>query len=129
MDIPFYVHPTAEVSPDAQIGTGTRIWRQAHVREYAQIGEAVLLVKEYISIHMCISVLTSKSKSCFNIRRCYARRWCFCWPPCLFHERYVTGAITPDGKLKSASDWEMTPIPVKYGSSCDWCRFHCSSVE
>jgi UDP-3-O-[3-hydroxymyristoyl] glucosamine N-acyltransferase len=35
----FYVHPTAEVSTEAHIGTGRRMWRQAHIREHAQIGE------------------------------------------------------------------------------------------
>src|SRR5689334_12382270 len=30
----YFVHPGAEVSPDAHVGADTRIWRQAHVREY-----------------------------------------------------------------------------------------------
>jgi UDP-2-acetamido-3-amino-2,3-dideoxy-glucuronate N-acetyltransferase len=34
----FYVHPTAEVEDGATIGSGTRIWRQAHVRTGAVIG-------------------------------------------------------------------------------------------
>jgi acetyltransferase-like isoleucine patch superfamily enzyme len=34
----FYVHPTAEVSADALVGGGTRIWHQAQVREKARIG-------------------------------------------------------------------------------------------
>ena len=35
----YYVHPTAEVSKDAKIGKGTRIWHQAQIREGAVIGE------------------------------------------------------------------------------------------
>ncbi len=38
-DTPFYVHPSANVSPDAYIGAGTRIWGQAQVQEYAHIGD------------------------------------------------------------------------------------------
>lgn len=37
---PFYVHPSPEVSPDAHMGAGTRIWRQVQVREHAHIGDA-----------------------------------------------------------------------------------------
>ena len=35
--LPYFVHPTAEVSAQAHIGAGTRIWRQAHIREHADI--------------------------------------------------------------------------------------------
>jgi UDP-2-acetamido-3-amino-2,3-dideoxy-glucuronate N-acetyltransferase len=39
-DRPFSIHPAAEVSPEAHIGAGTRIWNQVQVREHAHIGEA-----------------------------------------------------------------------------------------
>src|SRR4030065_1624986 len=32
------IHPTAEGSPDARIGGGTRIWHEAQVREGAVVG-------------------------------------------------------------------------------------------
>ena len=34
-----YFHPTAEVSPDADIGEGTKIWNHSQVREGARIGK------------------------------------------------------------------------------------------
>ena len=34
-----FVHSTSEVSPQARIGKGTKIWRSSHVREDAEIGE------------------------------------------------------------------------------------------
>jgi len=37
------VHPTADVSPGAQIGEGTSIWNLARVREGAMIGEGCIL--------------------------------------------------------------------------------------
>ncbi len=33
-----YIHPTAEVSQKAKIGSGTKIWHQAQVRENTKIG-------------------------------------------------------------------------------------------
>lgn len=40
-----YIHPTAEVSPEARIGAGTKIWNQAQVRENVQIGEGCIISK------------------------------------------------------------------------------------
>ncbi len=33
-----YIHPTAEVSPQAELGPGTRVWHHAQVREGARPG-------------------------------------------------------------------------------------------
>ncbi|MCC7177982.1 MAG: N-acetyltransferase [Acidobacteria bacterium] len=41
-----YIHPSAEVHPDAVIGAGTRIWHQAHIREGARIGERCVISKD-----------------------------------------------------------------------------------
>ncbi len=39
MESSAFIHPTAEVSPHATIGRGTKVWHQAQVREGAVIGE------------------------------------------------------------------------------------------
>jgi UDP-2-acetamido-3-amino-2,3-dideoxy-glucuronate N-acetyltransferase len=40
-----FIHPTADVSDDAVVGSGTRIWHQAQVREGARIGGNCILGK------------------------------------------------------------------------------------
>lgn len=40
-----FIHPTAEVSKEAVIGNGTKIWNQAQVREGAKIGENCIISK------------------------------------------------------------------------------------
>lgn len=40
-----YIHPTAEVSPQAQVGDGTKIWNQAQVREDVVIGAGCIISK------------------------------------------------------------------------------------
>lgn len=40
-----YIHPTAEVSPQARIGAGTKIWNQAQVRENVIIGANCIISK------------------------------------------------------------------------------------
>ena len=34
-----FIHPSAEVSDDAEIGAETKVWNQAHIREGARIGK------------------------------------------------------------------------------------------
>jgi len=41
-----FIHPSAEVSAQATIGKGTRIWNQVQVRENAIIGEDCILSKD-----------------------------------------------------------------------------------
>jgi UDP-2-acetamido-3-amino-2,3-dideoxy-glucuronate N-acetyltransferase len=38
-----FVHPTAEVSPQAEVGEGTKIWHHVHVREKAVVGRYCIL--------------------------------------------------------------------------------------
>jgi len=38
-----FVHPTAEVSQEARVGVGTKIWHHVHVREKAVVGRDCIL--------------------------------------------------------------------------------------
>ena len=41
----FDIHPSAEVSSDAKIGDGTKVWHFAHIRENAVIGRNCIIGK------------------------------------------------------------------------------------
>src|SRR6266566_2272974 len=95
-----YIHPTAEVSPEAYVGAGTRIWRHAHIREHAHIGSHVK-IQNNASIFEGVTLEDGV----------------FVGPHVCFTNDLAPRAITPTGKLKSADDWEITPTLVKYGAS------------
>ena len=117
-DTPFYVHPTAEVSPDAHVGDGTRIWRQAHVREHACIGESCNIGKGvYIDAHVRIGSNVKIQNQVSIFEGVTVEDGVFIGPHVCFTNDLLPRAITPDGKLKSADDWEITPTRVKYGAS------------
>ena len=114
----FYVHPTAEVSPDAQIGAGTRIWRQAQVREHAQIGETCNIGKgAYIDAHVHIGSNVKIQNNVSLFEGVTLEDGVFVGPHVCFTNDMLPRAITPEGKLKSIDDWEITPTLVKYGAS------------
>jgi acetyltransferase-like isoleucine patch superfamily enzyme len=114
----FYVHPTAEVSPEAYVGAGTRIWRQAHVREHAQIGETCNVGKGvYIDTHVHIGSNVKIQNHTSIFEGVTIEDGVFVGPHVCFTNDLFPRAITPDGNLKSADDWEITPTLVKYGAS------------
>jgi acetyltransferase-like isoleucine patch superfamily enzyme len=50
-----FIHPTADVSKDAVIGAGTKVWHFAQVREGARIGAGCVLSKDvYIDQNVII---------------------------------------------------------------------------
>ena len=118
IDSEVYIHPTAEVSPNASVGRGTRIWRQAHVREHAKIGEHCNIGKGvYIDAHVQIGSNVKIQNHVSIFEGVTLEDGVFGGPHVCFTNDLVPRAITPDGRLKSAEDWTITPTLVKYGAS------------
>ncbi len=115
---PVYIHPSAEVSPEAHIGDGTRIWRQVQVREHAHIGENCNIGKgAYIDAHVKIGSHVKIQNHVSIFEGVTLEDGIFIGPHVCFTNDLLPRAITPDGRLKSADDWTITPTLVKYGAS------------
>lgn len=115
---PVYIHPSAEVSPEAHIGEGTRIWRQVQVREYAHIGKNCNIGKGvYIDAHVKIGSNVKIQNHVSIFEGVTLEDGVFIGPHVCFTNDLLPRAITPDGRLKSADDWTITPTLVKYGAS------------
>ncbi|HEY0756459.1 MAG TPA: acyltransferase [Ktedonobacteraceae bacterium] len=113
-----YIHPTADVSPEASIGANTRIWRQVHVREGATIGENCILSKGvYIDTHVTIGSNVKIQNHVSVFEGVTLGDGVFVGPHVCFTNDLFPRAITREGKLKSAADWIITPTRVKYGAS------------
>jgi UDP-2-acetamido-3-amino-2,3-dideoxy-glucuronate N-acetyltransferase len=114
----FYVDPLAEVEPEAQVGAGTRIWRQAHIRTRASIGEMCNIGKGvYVESHVRIGSRVKIQNHVSLFEGVTIEDGVFIGPHVCFTNDMAPRAITPDGNLKSADDWEITPTLVKYGAS------------
>ena len=46
MSDPIFIHPTANVSPEANIGAGSKIWINVQIREKAQVGVNCIISKD-----------------------------------------------------------------------------------
>lgn len=114
----FFVHPTADVAPQATIGAGTRIWNRAQVREGAVLGANCNIGKDaYIDFDVRIGDNVKVQNSALIYHGATLEDGVFVGPQaCLTNDLYPR-AINPDGTLKGASDWEAGETVVRYGAS------------
>jgi acetyltransferase-like isoleucine patch superfamily enzyme len=112
------VHPTAEVADDAVIGAGTSIWNQAQVREGAHIGARSIIGKNvYVDAGVVIGdgVKVQNNVSLFG--GVTIEDGVFIGPHVCFTNDRLPRAINRDGSLKTAADWQVSPILVRRGAA------------
>ncbi len=115
---PMFVHSTAEVSERAEIGAGTRIWRNAHVREDVQIGrECVIGAGVYVGVAVRIGDNCKVQNDALLYEGVTLEDGVFVGPQVCFTNDYWPRAVNPDGTLKSAQDWELGKTVVRRGAS------------
>jgi acetyltransferase-like isoleucine patch superfamily enzyme len=113
MDVPMspvFIHPTAEVSPQAIIGDGTRIWHHAQVREGAVIGKECILGKDvYIDKHVQIGNNVKIQNRATLYDGVTVEDDVFIGPHAVFTNDMFPRSISPG--------WKVTPTLVKKGAS------------
>jgi len=112
------IHPTAEVSSQALIGKGTRIWHYAQVREGVVIGQNCVIGKNvYLDFGVRIGDNVKIQNNALVYHGLSIEDGVFIGPQaCLTNDRYPR-AITPDGNLKGADDWVVGPTLIRHGAS------------
>ena len=116
-DQPF-IHPTAEVSLQADIGPGTRIWHQAQVRERARLGANCIVGKgAYVDFDVSIGSNVKLQNGVFVYHGVTVEDGVFLGPGVILTNDKLPRAINPDGTLKSDADWEVSPTLNKRGAS------------
>jgi acetyltransferase-like isoleucine patch superfamily enzyme len=112
------IHATAQVHPRARIGENVKVWSWVQIREDAQIGDNTIISKGvYVDFGVRIgrNVKIQNNVSVYN--GVTIEDGVFVGPHVCFTNDKVPRAINPDGSLKGAADWEVTPILIRYGAS------------
>ncbi len=118
MEQKYFAHATADVSPKATIGAGTKIWQHCQVREDAELGQNCILSKGvYVDsgVHIGNNVKIQNGISIYH--GVTLEDGVFCGPHCVFTNDRQPRAINVDGSLKSADDWVVSKTLVKTGAS------------
>jgi UDP-2-acetamido-3-amino-2,3-dideoxy-glucuronate N-acetyltransferase len=112
------IHETAEVSDQAHIGQGTRIWHQAQIRENARVGHNCIIGKGvYIDHDVVVGDNVKIQNGAFVYHGTTLEDGVFIGPgACLTNDKYPR-AVLPTGELKGADDWQVEPIIVRRGAS------------
>jgi UDP-2-acetamido-3-amino-2,3-dideoxy-glucuronate N-acetyltransferase len=112
------IHPTADVSDDAELGAGTRVWHQAQVREGAVIGSGCILGKGvYVDAGVRIGDRCKLQNGVSVFHGFDLEDGVFLGPGVMLLNDKSPRAINPDGTLKSDSDWTASKGLVKYGAA------------
>jgi len=118
MERNYFVHPSADVSPQASVGEGTKIWQHCQVREGVVLGRNCVLSKGvYIDsgVHVGDNVKIQNGISVYH--GVTLEDGVFCGPHCVFTNDRQPRAVNPDGSLKSVDDWVVSETRVCTGAS------------
>lgn len=113
-----FIHKTAEVSPKAKIGEGTKIWHQSHVREGVVIGENCILGK---GVYIDFDVKVGSNVKIQNYASVYhgsvVEDGVFIGPYVSLLNDKNPRSVNVDGSLKADGDWEESGVSVRRGAS------------
>ncbi len=105
-----YLHPTAIVSADSNIGKGTKVWVNVQIREQANIGRNCTLSKDvYIDKAVCIGNNCKIQNSVSIYQGVTLEDDVFIGPNASFNNDKIPRAFN--------TDWQITPTVVKRGAS------------
>jgi UDP-2-acetamido-3-amino-2,3-dideoxy-glucuronate N-acetyltransferase len=112
------IHETAQVHPRARIGENVKVWSWVQIREDAEVGDNTIISK---GVYIDFGVRIGKNVKIQNNVSVYhgvtIEDGVFVGPHVCFTNDKVPRAINPDGSLKEAADWQVTPIRICYGAS------------
>ena len=112
------IHPTADVSPMAQVGEGSQIWNLAQVREGSCIGRNCILGKGvYIDHDVQIGDHCKLQNGAYIFHGATLEEGVFVGPGAILTNDRLPRAINPDGTLKTNTDWTIGQIHVQRGAS------------
>jgi UDP-2-acetamido-3-amino-2,3-dideoxy-glucuronate N-acetyltransferase len=112
------VHPTADVSDQAEVGAGTRIWHQAQVREGAVVGRDCVLGKgAFVDHHVRLGDRCKLQNGVYVYYGFTIEDGVFLGPGVMLLNDREPRAINPDGTLKSEADWTLSEGTVRYGAA------------
>jgi acetyltransferase-like isoleucine patch superfamily enzyme len=106
----YFVHPTAEVEPGAQVGAGTKIWHLVHVRSTAVIGAGCVIGRNvYVDADVLVGNRVKIQNNVSVYKGVTIEDEVFVGPSAVFTNDLRPRAQNPN--------WQITPTVVRRGAS------------
>lgn len=113
-----YVAPSADVSEQAVLGEGTKVWHLAQVREEAVLGENCIVGRgAYVGTGVRIGDNTKIQNYALVYEPAVLGKGVFIGPAVVLTNDTYPRSISPDGSQKSAHDWTPVGVTVEEGAS------------
>ena len=112
------IHPTAQISENTSIADSAKIWHWVQVREEASIKENSIIGKSaYIGKGVQVGKNCKIQNNCSIYQGSTIEDGVFIGPHCVLTNDNTPRAITPQGEIKTASEWDIEKITIKHGAS------------
>jgi acetyltransferase-like isoleucine patch superfamily enzyme len=112
------IHQSAVVAESAVIGDGVQVWHHAQIRENAQLGDNCIVGKgAYIDADVVLGRNCKVQNYALVYKGARLGNGVFIGPAAILTNDRYPRAITPDGELKRADDWDCGTIEIEDGAS------------
>lgn len=113
-----FIHPTAIVEEGVILGQAVKVWHFAHLRKGAQVGDHSIIGKGvFIDCGVKVGGRTKLQNNVSVYKGVIIEDGVFIGPHVCFTNDKIPRAISPDGNLKSESEWNITQSIVRCGAS------------
>lgn len=113
-----HVESSADVSTRARLGEGTVVWHLAQVREDADVGRGCVIGRgAYVGSGVRMGDHCKVQNYAMVYEPAILADGVFVGPGAVFTNDHFPRAITPEGELKRASDWQPVGVTVGHGAS------------
>jgi acetyltransferase-like isoleucine patch superfamily enzyme len=112
------VHESADVDETAVVGSGTRVWHLAQLREDVVVGSDCVIGRgAYLGPGVRIGDRCKVQNHALVYEPAEVGDGVFIGPAVVFTNDELPRAVTPDGKLKTEDDWTMVAVRVLDGAA------------
>lgn len=112
------VEHSADVDPRAVLGTGTRVWHLAQVREHAVVGDDCVVGRAaYVGPGVEVGRRSKIQNAALVYEPAVLGEGVFVGPGAVLTNDLRPRAVTPDGSQKRADDWTAVGVVVRDGAS------------
>lgn len=118
LDLVKHISDTADVSPSARIGAGSRIWHLAQVRENVSMGRNCIIGRgAYVGPGVRIGDNSKIQNYALVYEPAVLGEGVFIGPGVILTNDTYPRSITPGGRLKSAEDWVQVGVVIGKGAA------------
>lgn len=113
-----YIADSADVSDQAELGEGTKVWHLAQVRENAKLGANCIVGRgAYIGTGVSMGENSKVQNYALVYEPASLGKGVFIGPAVVLTNDTYPRSVSPDGTLKSSHDWTPVGVTIEDGAS------------